>query len=106
MANLFLRELLNDEVVINNNGNRFDLRVRNLFITNRKNLGAITGGKTSKSKRIVYYDNLNYRFVYPSARNLAKQLKVSYQTILNIANHKTKNPKWKINWKIEEKRSD
>lgn len=30
--------------------------------------------------------------------NLAKELGVNYQTILNIANKKTKKPKFKIEW--------
>lgn len=98
MASLFIRELKPDEVVINKNGNRLDLKVSNLFITNHRNLGSITGGKSSRAKRIIYYDNLNYRTSYPSARSLAKVLGISYQTVLDIANKKTKKPKFKIEW--------
>lgn len=104
LATLFIRELNENDVVININNDRFDLRVKNLFITTRKSLGSITGGKSSKSKRIVYYDNINYRFVYSSARALAKQLQISYQTVLNIANNKIKKPRWKIVWESEEKK--
>ena len=98
LAGLFIRNLNINEVVINKNRNRKDLRIENLFITTQKNLGSITGGKSSRAKRILYYDNLGFRSSYSSARILAKELKVSYQTILNIANKKTKNPKFKIEW--------
>ena len=99
IASLFIRELKDNEVVINKNNNRHDLRVENLFITTRSNLGSITGGKSSKAKRIIYYDNLEFATSYPSARKLAKELGVSYQTVLDIANGKTKKPKFKIKWK-------
>lgn len=99
IASLFIRELKDNEVVINKNNNRHDLRVENLFITTRSNLGAITGGKSSCAKRIIYYDNLDFATSYPSARILAKELGVSYQTVLDIANGKTKKPKFKIKWK-------
>lgn len=102
IAELFIRKLKDDEVVINKNGDRLDLRVLNLFITTKKNLGHITGGKSSKSKKIYYYDNMDYRTSYPSARNLAKKLGVSYQTVLDIANGRTKNPKFKIVWANKE----
>ena len=103
IAELFIRKLNDNEVVICKNENNFDLRVSNLFITTKKNLGAISGGKSSRSKQIYYYDNLNFRTSYPSARQLAKKLNVSYQTVLNIANGVTKNPKYKIKWaKVED----
>lgn len=98
IAGKFIRPLRLNEVVISRNGNIFDLNVKNLFIITRSNLGKNTGGKTSKAKKIYYYDNLNYRHTYPSARNLAKYLGVSYQTVLNIANGKTKNPKFNVKW--------
>lgn len=98
LAELFIRPVKENERVININNNRFDLRVKNLFITTTKNLGSITGGKSSKSKRINYYDNIGFRTTYPSARKLAKKLGVSYQTVLNIANKRTKKPKFNISW--------
>lgn len=101
IATLFIRELKDNEVVINKNNDPKDIRVVNLFITNRKNLGQITGGKSSRSKRIVYYDHTGFRTSYPSARKLAKELGVSYQTVLDIANNKTKKPKFKIEWEEE-----
>ena len=98
LAELFMRPLKDNEVVIVKNGNNFDLRVSNLFITTKNNLGHITGGKSSRSKKIYYYDNTGFRTSYPSARNLAKKLGVSYQCVLDIANGKTKNSKYKIEW--------
>ena len=101
IATLFMRELKDDEVVINKNNDPKDVRVSNLFITSKKNLGQITGGKSSKSKRVIYYDHLGFRTSYPSARKLAKELGVSYQTVLDIVNNKTKKPKFKIEWEEE-----
>ena len=101
LVELFMRKLQPGEVVINKNNNRFDLNITNLFITTKKNLGAITGGKNSKAKRIIYFDNLGYKTSYPSARLLAKELGMCYQTILNIANKKTKKPKLKVEWEEE-----
>ena len=77
-----------------------------MFITSRKNLGQITGGKSSKSKRIIYYDHTGFRMSYPSARKLAKELGVSYQTVLDIANNKTKKPKFKIEWEGKNEMQD
>ena len=98
LAKLFIRDLKENEVVITKNNNPKDLNIKNLFITTRQNLGPITGGKSSRSKKIYYYDNAGYRTSYPSARSLAKVLGVSYQTVLDVANGKTKKPKYKIEW--------
>lgn len=106
IATLFIRNLKENEVVINKNGDPKDIRASNLFITSRKNLGQITGGKSSKSKRIIYYDHTGFRMSYPSARKLAKELGVSYQTVLDIANNKTKKPKFKIEWEGKNEMQD
>ncbi len=103
IAEKFIRPLKINEVVILKNGNNLDLNVKNMFITTKSNLGKITGGKSSKAKKIYYYDNLNFRHTYPSARSLAKYLGVSYQTILDIANGKTKNSKFNVKWCENEK---
>ena len=98
LAELFIRKLKTGEVVISMNNDSFDLRVKNLFITTTKNLGKITGGKSSRSRKINYYDNIGFRTTYSSARSLAKKLNVSYQTVLDIANGKTKKPKFNVSW--------
>lgn len=98
IAENFIRPLKPNEVVILRNGDNLDLNVKNMFITTKSNLGKITGGKTRRAKKIYYYDNLNYRHTFPSARSLAKHLGVSYQTILDIANGKVKKPKFNVKW--------
>ena len=98
IATLFIRPLQSNEVVILRNGNNLDLNVKNMFITTKSNLGRITGGKSSKARKICYCDYLGYKQIYSSARSLAKYLGISYQTVLNIAHGKTKNPKFNIKW--------
>lgn len=90
IAELFIRKLNPNEVVITKNNNTFDIRVNNLFITTKRNLGQITGYQSGKSKRVAYYDSTGYKFTYRSARECAKQLNTNYQTILDICNKKNK----------------
>jgi hypothetical protein len=98
LAELFIRPLKENEVVITKNGNNEDLRVKNLFITTKSNLGKITGYKCSQSKRVYYYDNTGYRHSFRSARECSKQLGVSYQTILDYCYNRVKKPKFKVRW--------
>lgn len=96
IAELFIRPLQPNEVVVCKNGDRSDIRVSNLFITTKSQLGKITGHKTSKSKKVYYFDNTGYRQSFRSARECAKQLGVSYQTILDYCHNRVENPKYNV----------
>lgn len=101
LAKMFIRELLPDEIVINKNGNPFDLNVKNLFITNHKNLGRITGGTTKKCIKVIYTDSEGFHHTFSSVRQAAKHLNISYQTISNICKNKIKKPKYNLRFKEE-----
>lgn len=101
MAEMFLRPLKENEVCIPKNNNREDLRVSNLFIITKSQLGKITGYKTSQTRKIIYTDNLGYKTTYRSARQAGIELGTSYQTVLDICNGKRKKPKFNIRFKEE-----
>lgn len=101
IASIFIRELKPNEVVITKNNDPKDIRVSNLFITTTKYLGQLTGGKTKIAKKVIYTDRAGYEFTYSSVRKCAKELGLSYQTILDYCNGKVDKPKKQVRFKIK-----
>lgn len=99
LAEKFIRELKPEEIVINKNGNCFDLNIKNLFITNHKELGKITGGTTRKTIKVEYIDSAGFHHTFQSIRKAAKELNISYETVSNICKRKVKNPKYNLSYK-------
>lgn len=87
-----------NQVVIHKNRNKFDNDLFNLIITDRSTLGKITGhlAKSKKSHMIAKYINDRPVKIWRSARSAAKDLGVSYQTVLDYANGKVKKTKFDL----------
>ncbi|MFA5467077.1 MAG: HNH endonuclease, partial [Candidatus Izemoplasmatales bacterium] len=75
-------------------GNPLNVRLDNLVWMTRNRAGQITGRKNKKARAVVYYnvETTKPLAVYSSARAAAKSIGVSYQTVLDICNHKIKRP--------------
>lgn len=75
-------------------GNPLNVRLENLVWMTRNRAGQITGRKNKRARAVVYYDIETSKpiTVYSSARATAKSIGVSYQTVLDICNHKIKRP--------------
>lgn len=74
-----------------------DNRVYNLKIVSLQELGKLTG-HISKSQRVVEIKNNEIVRDWPSARKAAKDLFVSYQTVMDYCNNKVKFPMFNLMW--------
>ena len=97
VATYFIRPLKDDERVYHKNKLDFDNFYRNLEIMSLSKLGRITG-HVSKSKRVVEVKNNEIIRSWRSARKAAKELFVSYQTVMDYCNKKVKNPMYNLKW--------
>ncbi len=95
VAEAFLN-LKADQVVVHKNLDKEDNDLANLLIMDKKTAGRATG-HMSKSKMVARYSPSGKRVaIYRSARACARELGVSYQTILDYAHNKVKKPKYDI----------
>ena len=101
IAETFIRPLNKNELVINKNNKIDDLRASNLFITTKQVQGKLTAYLTKRCKKIVYTDNAGFKHIFRSSRYAAKELGVSYQTVLDICNKKVKNPRFNLKFQEE-----
>lgn len=97
VANYFIRELKDGERVYHKNKLENDNYYKNLEILSLEELGKRTG-HISKSKRVVEVKDNEVVREWRSARRAAKDLFVSYQTVMDYCNKKVKNPMFNLMW--------
>lgn len=102
IAEVFIRPLNENELVISKNNKVDDLRVSNLFITTKQVQGKLTGYLTKKCRKIVYTDKAGFKHVFRSVRYAGKELGISYQTVLDTCNKKIKRPKFDLRFQEEQ----
>ena len=87
--------LKEDQVVLHKNRNKCDNDIFNLIVTDKRRAGQVTG-HFSKSVPVALYREDKVARVFRSSRDAAKKLGISYQTVLDYAHGKTKNPRHDI----------
>lgn len=97
VANYHIRPLDKNERVYHKNNMNNDNFVRNLKIVSLSELGKLTG-HLSKSQSVVEIENGEVKRRWDSARKSAKDLYVSYQTVMDYCNKKVKKPMYKLMW--------
>ena len=73
------------------NGALTENHINNISYINRKELGKITGQKSRRKPVAKINDSGNIVEVYPSARSAARENFMSYQTVIDRCNGKTKS---------------
>lgn len=73
------------------------LCLKNIKVYNKNEFSAITG-KMSKSIRVGLFEDNKNVCEWASARDAAKDLYISYQTVSDYCNHKVKNPMYDLRW--------
>lgn len=97
VANAFIKPLRPEDRVYHKNKLEFDNHYRNLKILSLEELGKKTG-YISKSKRVVEVKDNEIIRDWRSARKCAKDLFVSYQTVMDYCNKKVKKPMFNLWW--------
>lgn len=97
VANAFIKKLSSEERVYHKNKFEWDNHYSNLKIVTLKELGKLTG-YISKSKRVVEVKKGEIVRTWLSARKCAKDLYVSYQTIMDYCNGKVDKPMFNVMW--------
>ncbi len=97
---LFIGEIPEGYVVHHKDNHYKNNDFRNLELLTRKELGYITGGRSSMRRLIYDMDN---KCFYKGTREAARKLFISRQTVSDYCNGKIKNPMVKIRWaKLDE----
>lgn len=97
VADHFIKKLSATDRVYHKNKMENDNRVYNLKIVSLQELEKLTG-HISKSQRVVEIKNNEIVRDWPSARKAAKDLFVSYQTVMDYCNNKVKFPMFNLMW--------
>lgn len=97
VADNFIKKLSSNERVYHKNKMENDNRVYNLKVVSLKELGKLTG-HISKSQRVVEVKGDEIIRDWPSARKAAKDLYVSYQTVMDYCNGKVQQPMYNLMW--------
>ncbi len=97
VANAFIKKLSINDRVYHINCHKDDNRYQNLEIVSLKKLGKLTG-HISKSKRVVMIKNNDIVKMWSSARQAAKELYISYQTVNDYCNDKVQRPMYNLMW--------
>lgn len=97
VANAFIKTLSKEDRVYHKNKNESDNYYRNLEVVSLKELGKRTG-HISKSQRVVEVKDEDIIRDWPSARKAAKDLFISYQTVMDYCNNKVKKPMFNLMW--------
>ncbi len=100
VANAFIKTLSSNDRVYHKNHLDFDNFYQNLEVMSLQKLGRLTG-HISKSQRVVEVKNNEIIRDWPSARKAAKDLFVSYQTVMDYCNKKVKKPMYNLMWEEE-----
>jgi hypothetical protein len=97
VANAFVDNPNNWTCVMQIDGNWKNVRADNLKWVSASQYGKMTG-HLSKSKPVKVIDKYKNVKEYRSVRQCAKELGVSYQTILDYLNKKVKKPMFNVKW--------
>ena len=97
VANAFIQKLTSKDRVYHKNKLDFDNYYKNLEIVSLEELGKRTG-HISKSKRVVEVKDNEIIRDWRSARTAAKDLFVSYQTVMDYCNKKVQKPMYNLMW--------
>lgn len=97
VANAFIGKLKKEDRIYHKNKMEWDNYYRNLKVVSLKELGKLTG-HIAKSQRVVEVKDDEIIRDWPSARKAAKDLYVSYQTVMDYCNKKVKNPMFNLMW--------
>ena len=97
VANAFIRPLTPKDRVYHKNKLEEDNRYQNLEVVSLKKLGKLTG-HLSRSQRVVEVKNNDIVRGWPSARKAAKDLYISYQTVMDYCNKKVQKPMYNLMW--------
>lgn len=97
VANTFIKQLSKDDRVFHKNKIESDNYYRNLEVISLHELGKRTG-HISKSQRVVEVKDDEIIRDWPSARKAAKDLFISYQTVIDYCNNKVKKPMFNLMW--------
>lgn len=97
VANAFIRKLSSSERVYHKNKIENDNCVNNLKIVSLQELGKLTG-HISKSQRVIEVKGGEINRIWSSARKAAKDLFVSYQTVVDYCNRKVQQPMFNLRW--------
>lgn len=97
VANAFIKNLTQNDRVYHKNKLAFDNRYWNLKVLSLNELGKMTGYR-SKSQRVVEVKSGEIIRSWPSARKAAKDLFVSYQTVMDYCNEKVQKPMFNLMW--------
>jgi hypothetical protein len=97
VANKFIKRLNETDRIYHKNGIGNDNYYDNLKIVSLAQLGKMTG-HISKSQAVVEIKNGEISKMWKSARKCAKDLYVSYQTVMDYCNGKVKKPMFNLMW--------
>ena len=97
VADAFIKKLNRNDRVYHINKNNSDNFYRNLKVLSIQELGKLTGPK-SKSKSVVLLKGNVIIKTWQSARKAAKDLYISYQTVMDYCNRKVQKPMYKLMW--------
>lgn len=97
VANAFIQPLSLSDRVYHKNKLESDNYYKNLKVVSLKELGKLTG-YISKSQRVVEVKNNEIIRDWPSARKAAKDLFISYQTVVAYCNKKVEKPMYSLMW--------
>jgi hypothetical protein len=89
IAKAFIKKYKKGDIVENIDGNPMNCRLDNLRIITKQEFGKKTGGKGNNIPIVITFPDGQER-EYPSIRSAAKDLFVSYQTVIDILNAKYK----------------
>lgn len=103
VANSFVDNPNNYTCVMQIDNNIMNLNAKNLKWISASQYGKLTGYKSKSMPVKVIYDLENEK-IYRSARYCAKQLGISYQTVLDYCHNKVRNPKYKIEFEKKEEK--
>lgn len=97
VANAFIKKLNKEDRVYHKNRIENDNNYRNLEIISLKELGKRTG-YISKSQRVAEVKDDEIIRSWSSARKAAKDLYISYQTVIDYCNNKVSKPMFNLMW--------
>lgn len=97
VANAFIKKLTKEDKIYHKNKIEFDNYYKNLEIISSSELGKRTGF-ISKSQRVVEVKDNEIVRDWRSARKAAKDLYISYQTVMDYCNKKVKKPMFNLMW--------
>lgn len=97
VANAFIKKLTSEDRIYHKNKMQHDNFYKNLRVISLQELGKLTG-HISKSKRVVELKDNEIVREWSSARKCAKDLYVSYQTVMDYCNKKVQAPMFNLMW--------